>query len=179
MLRHTRLVPVPRPRSAVVRRVSSVPPVQVAVVGAGAAGLYASELLRDRALSSSTPRALHVDVFERWPVPFGLIRFGVAADHPDVKRIEKRFAELFTTAARPRENVLFRFAGNVAIGRDVSLTRLLRHYDAVLLAHGAESDRHLGISGERTRGVFSAREFVAWCNSLPDDHTRAIAVLLS
>lgn len=170
---------LPHRRLTTATPTSGPPSTRLCVVGAGAAGLYACELLRDRAAASQRP--VRVDVLERWPVPFGLVRFGVAPDHPEVKRIESRFAELFAPPSTPSsEYAHFRFLGNVVVGRDVSLGELQRYYDAVLLAHGADTERMLGVPGEdEVRGVFSARDFVAWCNALPDERTRHLAAELA
>ncbi len=99
---------------------------KICIVGAGAAGFYACELLRDCAERDHIP--LHVDVVERWPVPFGLIRFGVAPDHPEVKRLENRFATLMEPddPVNKKACVTFRFAGNVTIG--ISSPRLPAPY---------------------------------------------------
>src|SRR5690242_12956878 len=101
---------------------------KVAVVGSGPAGFYAAD-----ALLKGTP-ASSVDLFERLPVPFGLVRYGVAPDHQSIKRVQVAFER---TAANPA----FRFFGNVEIGRDVSVDELLRGYNAVLFATGAALDR--------------------------------------
>ncbi|XP_044721966.1 uncharacterized protein HRG_04881 [Hirsutella rhossiliensis] len=111
-----------------------------------------------------------VDMYEALPVPFGLVRYGVAPDHPEVKNCQGRFEEI---AASPN----FRFIGNVSVGRSghsaehctVQLETLMRHYDSILLAYGASEDRQLGIPGEATLGsVYSARQFVGWYNGFPD-----------
>ncbi|KAL9063323.1 MAG: hypothetical protein Q9157_008302 [Trypethelium eluteriae] len=102
-----------------------------------------------------------VDMYEKLPAPFGLVRYGVAPDHPEVKNCEEKFEEV---AASPR----FNFIGNVAIGEDVSLASLRLHYDAILFAYGASEDRELEIPGEKLKGVYSARAFVGWYNGLPE-----------
>lgn len=127
----------------------------VAVVGAGPAGIYFVDRLR-RFVSGS----IRIDLFERLPTPFGLVRSGVAPDHPDTKNVVKKF-----TAVCNSDGV--RFLGNVAVGRDVSVPELQQCYNAVVLAHGAEDDRQLGIENENCRGVLSAREFVNWYNGHP------------
>nr|CAD7203301.1 unnamed protein product [Timema douglasi] len=103
-----------------------------------------------------------VDIYESMPVPFGLVRFGVAPDHPEVKNVINTFTK---TARNP--NV--RFIGNVSIGRDVSLDELRHAYHAVLLTYGADQDRALDIPGENLGNVISARRFVGWYNGLPWD----------
>uniref|UniRef100_S4R8W6 NADPH:adrenodoxin oxidoreductase, mitochondrial n=1 Tax=Petromyzon marinus TaxID=7757 RepID=S4R8W6_PETMA len=105
-------------------------------------------------------QAVRVDMFERLPVPFGLVRFGVAPDHPEVKNV----INTFTQTARSER---FRFLGNVTVGRDVSVEELRHAYHAIVLSYGAEDDRALGIPGEDLRGVYSARDFVGWYNGLP------------
>jgi ferredoxin--NADP+ reductase len=127
----------------------------VAIVGSGPAGFYAAE-----ALQKSAP-GVSIDLFERLPTPFGLVRGGVAPDHPKIKSVTRVFERI---ASHPG----FRFFGNVQIGRDITATELREHYDAVLYAVGAESDRHLGIPGEHLPGSHAATELVAWYNGHPD-----------
>src|SRR6185369_12428770 len=130
-------------------------PLRVAVVGSGPAGFYAAGAL----LASDLP--VEVDMFERLPTPWGLVRLGVAPDHPNIKAVSRAFEK---TAARPG----FRFFGNVEIGRDVSHEDLLRLYDAVVYSVGAQTDRRLGIPGEDLPGSWPATAFVAWYNGHPD-----------
>jgi ferredoxin--NADP+ reductase len=126
----------------------------VAIVGSGPAGFYgAEELLRHVNVS--------VDMIDRLPTPFGLVRAGIAPDHQKTKLVVRSFER---TAAHPR----FRFFGNLEIGRVASVEELLRFYDAVIFAHGAAAGRRLGIPGEDKRGVFSAHQFVGWYNGHPD-----------
>jgi adrenodoxin-NADP+ reductase len=101
-----------------------------------------------------------VDMYEQLPVPYGLVRFGVAPDHPEVKNCEDTFEEV---AQSPR----FNYIGNVKVGHDIDLAAMKPHYDAILFSYGASYDRKLGIPGEDLPGVFSAREFVGWYNGLP------------
>jgi ferredoxin--NADP+ reductase len=129
---------------------------RVAIVGSGPAGFY----LTDYLLRNADPR-LSVDVFERLPVPFGLVRFGVAPDHQSIKRTSLVFHR---TAQQPG----FRFIGNVEVGSAVSVAELLAHYHAVVLAYGAAHDKRLGIPGEDLRGSFAATAFVGWYNGHPD-----------
>ena len=129
---------------------------RVAVVGSGPAGFYATEhLLRNE------EHEFEVDVFDRLPTPFGLVRAGVAPDHPKIKSVIRVYEK---TAARDG----FRFFGNVEVGRDVSAPELAAHYNAVVYAYGAPTDRHLGIPGEDLPGSHAATEFVAWYNAHPD-----------
>jgi ferredoxin/flavodoxin---NADP+ reductase len=129
---------------------------RVAVIGAGPAGFYAAEHL----LTSATP-IVHVDMFDRLPTPWGLVRAGVAPDHPMIKSVSSQFVEI---AAHPR----YRFFGNIELGRDVSREDLLSRYDAVLYSIGARSERRLGIAGEDLPGSLAASDFVAWYNGHPD-----------
>jgi ferredoxin--NADP+ reductase len=128
---------------------------KVAVVGSGPAGFYAADALLRGTPSSS------VDLFERLPVPFGLVRYGVAPDHQTIKRVQVAFER---TAAQPG----FRFFGNVEVGRDVSVEELLSGYHAVLFATGAALDRRLEIPGEDLEGSYAATSFVGWYNGHPD-----------
>jgi ferredoxin--NADP+ reductase len=131
-------------------------PLSVAVVGSGPSGAYCARLLSDDGSLDA-----RVDVYESLPAPYGLVRYGVAPDHPKIKSIMTSLAEIF-------ENPRVRFVGNVLVGSDVSLDDLRRHYDAVILAYGASVDRRLGITGEELPGVFSATDFVAWYSGHPD-----------
>src|SRR6266487_3857830 len=130
-------------------------PVRVAVVGSGPAGFYAAGALLDAELG------IEVDMIERLPTPWGLVRLGVAPDHPKLKSVSRAFERI---AEKPG----FRFFGNVETGRDLSHTDLLELYDAVVYAFGAQTDRRLGIPGEDLPGSWSATEFVAWYNGHPD-----------
>lgn len=102
-----------------------------------------------------------VDMYEHLPVPYGLVRFGVAPDHPEVKNCQEKFEEV---ASSPR----FKFIGNVDVGHDIPLPSLKPHYDAILFAYGASKDKKLKIPGEDLEGVYSARAFVGWYNGLPE-----------
>lgn len=129
-------------------------PVRIAVVGSGPAGFYAAgHLLRES--------DVEVDMFERLPTPHGLVRSGVAPDHPKIKTVTRVYEK---TAAHPR----FRFFGNVELGRDVSGDELREHYHAVVYAVGAAADRPLGIPGEGLPGSWAATDFVGWYNGHPD-----------
>ncbi|XP_033743917.1 NADPH:adrenodoxin oxidoreductase, mitochondrial-like isoform X2 [Pecten maximus] len=141
-------------RQCVTVPTSSVP--HVCVVGSGPAGFYtAQQLLK------GNPDIV-VDIYEKLPVPFGLVRFGVAPDHPEVKNVINTFTK---TAQSERCS----FIGNVEVGRDVTLQQLRKAYSAVVLAYGADDDRTLGIPGEELNNVISARSFVGWFNGLPQD----------
>jgi ferredoxin--NADP+ reductase len=131
-------------------------PVRVAIVGSGPAGFYAAEhLLRQEDV------AVEVDMFDRLPTPYGLVRAGVAPDHPKIKSVIRVYEK---TAARPG----FRFFGNVEVGKDISADELRERYHAVLFSYGTSVDRHLGIPGEDLPGSHSATEFVNWYNAHPD-----------
>jgi len=129
---------------------------RVAVVGSGPAAFYAAGHL----LASEEPRA-EVDLIERLPTPWGLVRLGVAPDHPNLKTVSRAFEKI---AQRPG----FRFLGNVEVGRDVTHDELAARYDAVVYAVGSQTDRRLGIPGEDLPGSWAATELVAWYNGHPD-----------
>jgi ferredoxin/flavodoxin---NADP+ reductase len=131
------------------------PPLRVAVVGSGPAGFYAAGALLD----ADVP--FEVDMIERLPTPWGLVRLGVAPDHPKLKTVSRAFERI---ALKPG----FRFFGNVEVGRDLTHHDLTQLYDAVIYAFGAQSDRRLGIPGEELPGSWSATELVAWYNGHPD-----------
>jgi ferredoxin--NADP+ reductase len=128
---------------------------RVAVVGSGPAGFYAAG-----ALLAADPPA-EVDMIERLPTPWGLVRLGVAPDHPKLKTVSRAFERI---ADQPG----FRFLGNVEVGSDLHHEDLVRLYDAVIYAVGAQTDRRLGIPGEDLPGSWAATEFVAWYNGHPD-----------
>jgi len=135
---------------------SEQPPIRIAVIGSGPAGFYAAgHLLRGSAES------VEVDMFERLPTPWGLVRSGVAPDHPKIKSVTRVYEK---TAAHPR----FRYFGNVTFGEHVSRGDMLEHYHAVVYATGSPSDRPLGIPGEELPGSHAATEFVGWYNGHPD-----------
>jgi ferredoxin--NADP+ reductase len=128
---------------------------RVAVVGSGPAGFYAAGAL----LSADPP--VEVDMLDRLPTPWGLVRVGVAPDHPKLKTVSRAFERI---AEQPG----YRFLGNVELGRDIHPADLVRLYDAVIYAVGAQTDRKLGIPGEDLPGSWAATEFVAWYNGHPD-----------
>jgi ferredoxin--NADP+ reductase len=134
---------------------SSERPLRVAIIGSGPAGFYAVSALFSAQISVT------VDLFERLPTPFGLVRAGVAPDHPKTKSILRVFDKLAN-----REG--FSFWGNVHVGRDVSLDELRAHYDAIIFATGVEIPLELGIPGEGLMGCHAADEFVGWYNGHPD-----------
>ena len=126
---------------------------RVAVVGAGPAGLYAAEAL--------VKGGVQVDVIDRLPTPYGLVRYGVAPDHKSIKAIAKYLQRVL-------EGPGVRFFGCVELGRDVTREELLSCYDAVIYSTGAMVDRHLGIPGEDLPGSIAATDFVNWYCGHPD-----------
>jgi ferredoxin/flavodoxin---NADP+ reductase len=136
---------------------------RIAIVGSGPAGFYAAEHLLKQSPANDSDQGLpvEVDMYDRLPTPFGLVRAGVAPDHPKIKSVIRVYEK---TAAREG----FRFFGGVEIGKHVSATELAEHYDAVIYAYGTATDRALGIPGEELPGSHAATEFVAWYNAHPD-----------
>ena len=135
---------------------SAAQPLRVAVFGSGPAGFYAcEELLRQDAVT------VRVDLFDRLPTPYGLVRGGVAPDHQKIKSVIRLYER---TAARPG----FRFFGNVSFGTDLTLADVLAHYHQAIFSTGAETDRRMGIPGEDLAGSFPATVFVGWYNGHPD-----------
>jgi NADPH-dependent glutamate synthase beta subunit-like oxidoreductase len=130
-------------------------PLRVAIVGSGPSGFYAAEALLQ------SEHATEVDILERLPVPYGLVRYGVAPDHPRLKDVADTYAEI---ARHPR----FSFIGNVSFGKDFTLKELADCYHAVIFATGAAADRKLGIPGEDIQGSHAATSFVGWYNGHPD-----------
>jgi len=143
-----------------------------AVVGSGPAGFYTAE-----ALEKAYGDQARIDILDRYPVPYGLIRFGVAPDHQSLKAVSKRYDKVAESAGVD-------FIGNVTVGADISVADLLDLYDAVILATGAPHDRKLGIPGEDLPGVIGSAEFVGWYNGHPEfadldpflDGTHAVVV---
>ena len=127
-----------------------------AIVGSGPAGFYTAEAL-EKAYGDSA----RIDILDRYPVPYGLIRFGVAPDHQSLKAVSKRYDKVAESAGVD-------FIGNVTVGADVSVAELLDLYDAVILATGAPHDRKLGVPGEDLPGVVGSAEFVGWYNGHPE-----------
>jgi ferredoxin/flavodoxin---NADP+ reductase len=134
-------------------------PVCVAIVGSGPSGFYAAEALL------KAPLKVHVDMIERLPVPFGLVRYGVAPDHPKLKLPAQVFDKIAQTPG-------FRFFGNVTVGRDITVEQLQSTHHAILFAYGAETDRALELDGEDLPGSHTATEFVGWYNGHPDYRDR-------
>ncbi|MGH8246040.1 MAG: FAD-dependent oxidoreductase, partial [Gammaproteobacteria bacterium] len=135
-------------------------PLRVAVIGSGPSGFYAAEAL----LKSG--KAVKLDMFERLPVPYGLVRSGVAPDHPKLKQVIEVYAGI-------AEFPDFNFIGNVTVGRDISVEELRVSHHAVIIACGAEADRSLGVPGEQLPGSHTATEFVGWYNGHPDYRDRS------
>eukprot|EP00124_Ichthyophonus_hoferi_P000367 Ihof_evm6s13 gene=Ihof_evmTU6s13 len=132
-----------------------VHPLKICIVGSGPSGFFTAQRLLRR-----NPTVL-IDLLDRLPVPFGLVRFGVAPDHPEVKNV----INIFNKVA---ESNNVRFLGNVDVGKDIRLASLRKKYAAVVLAYGADKDRTLDIAGENLNGVHAARSFVGWYNGHPD-----------
>src|SRR3954471_623754 len=128
----------------------------VAIIGSGPAGYYTAE-----ALQKLYGEAAQIDMIDRLPVPYGLIRSGVAPDHQSIKAVSRRYEK---TALSPNT----RFVGHVTIGQDVSIDELKSLYDAIILATGAPHDRSLGIPGSDLPGVVGSAAFVGWYNGHPD-----------
>jgi len=128
----------------------------IAIVGSGPAGYYAAE-----ACQKQFGDAVRIDILDRLPVPFGLIRSGVAPDHQSIKAVARRYEAVALT-----DNV--RFVGKLSVGRDIGIAELTDLYDAVILATGAPADRPLGIPGEALPGVIGSAAFVGWYNGHPD-----------
>ena len=141
-------------------------PLRVAVVGAGPAGIYAAD-----ALTRQDAVPVAVDLIDRLPTPFGLVRHGIAPDHPKMRAIRD-------TLHRFLDHPMVRFVGNVDVGADISLEELRRHVDAVIYTYGAALDRQLGIEGELLPGSLAATDLVAWYTGHPDaDRARVEAAL--
>jgi len=134
---------------------------QVAVIGSGPAGLYTAEALIKQSAALDEPRAIRVDVLDRLPTPYGLVRYGVAPDHKSIKSIAEYLRNVL-------EHEGVHFIGGVHLGDDISREDLLAVYDAVVYATGAMRDRHLGIPGEDLPGSIAATDFVNWYCGHPD-----------
>ena len=139
-------------------------PTRVAIFGAGPSGLFLAD-----ALLKANPGPLSIDIIDRLPAPYGLVRYGVAPDHPKIKSVINTFVKTF-------DDERVRFLGNVAFGVDLMLEDVQRHYDVAAYTVGAAVDRMLGIPGENLHGNFSSTEFVAWYSGHPDQHGRTIAL---
>lgn len=134
-------------------------PMRVAVVGSGPSGFYATDALLTSLIK------VKVDMYDRLPAPYGLVRYGVAPDHPKIKNVIKIYEK---TAA----NGQFSFFGNVTVGKDISIKELFKFYEAILFSCGAQTDRKLDIPGEELPGSYTATEFVAWYNGHPEYRDR-------
>jgi len=135
-----------------------LPTFKIAIVGAGPAGYFAAQALQNLA---GEDRVFEIDMIERLPTPWGLVRSGVAPDHPKIKTVSKVFEKI---AAQET----FRLFANVEIGSDISIAQLQEKYDAVIIATGSSQGKTLGIPGENLRGSLSAATFVPWYNAHPD-----------
>ncbi|CAM9354694.1 unnamed protein product [Ectocarpus sp. 13 AM-2016] len=139
--------------------VSAGLPLRVCVVGSGPAGFYVTKYLLKA--KSELGCEVVIDIVDRLPTPYGLVRFGVAPDHPEVKAVQNDFDQVASDAR-------VSFFGNVCFGKDVSAAQLSELYDVVVLAYGASGDRELTVPGADLEGVFAARAFVSWYNGHPD-----------
>jgi len=139
---------------------SETNPLIVAVVGSGPSGFYATEALIKSDLD------VRINLFERLPVPYGLVRSGVAPDHPKLKQAINVYAKI-------AESQAFNYIGNVTVGTDISVDELKRTHHAVIFTCGAETDKKLGIAGEDLPGSYTATEFVGWYNGHPDYRDRS------
>jgi len=146
-------------------------PLRVAIVGSGPSGFYAAESIFKLDIK------VKVDMFDRLPSPYGLVRYGVAPDHPKIKNVIKVYEKL---PERPD----FGFIGNVMVGVTISIADMRRFYDAIIIAIGAETDKKLGIAGEDLPGSHASTQFVGWYNGHPDyqklkfDLSKEIAVVI-
>ena len=135
-----------------------MPHYKIAIVGAGPAGYFAAQALQN---SQSDELTFSIDMIERLPTPWGLVRSGVAPDHPKIKTVAKVFEKI---AVEPN----FRLFGNVELGKDIQTKDLVERYDAVIMATGSAIGKKLGIPGEQLANSISAAEFVPWYNGHPD-----------
>lgn len=134
---------------------SAYQPLRVAIIGSGPSAFYAADHLQKQVAN------VEIDMFERLPTPHGLVRGGVAPDHPRIKNVTRVYDKI---AEQPN----FRFFGHVEFGRDLTLADMRQHYHAVIYAVGAQTDRQLGVPGEDLIGSHAATEFVGWYNAHPD-----------
>jgi len=135
-----------------------LPTFKIAIVGAGPAGYFAAQALQNLA---NADRVFEIDMIERLPTPWGLVRSGVAPDHPKIKTVSKVFEKIASQET-------FRLFANVEVGDDVTIAQLKDRYDAVIIATGTSIGKTLGIPGENLRGSLSAANFVPWYNAHPD-----------
>ena len=138
-------------------------PVRVAVVGSGPAGIYASDLLVKSDLD------VQIDLFEKMPTPFGLIRYGVAPDHPRIKGIVQSLHNVM-------EKEEIRFLGNIEVGKDITVEEMRDYYDAIIFATGATADKRMGIPGEDLKGNHGAGEFVGFYDGNPISNAIGISL---
>ena len=131
-------------------------PLRVAIVGSGPSGMYAAD-----ALLSQEQIPVLVDVIDRLPTPFGLVRYGVAPDHLSIRSVRDTLDKVFDKPG-------IRFIGNIEVGNDLTVDRMREYYDAVILTYGASRDRALGIPGEELPGSIAATDFVNWYTGHPD-----------
>lgn len=134
-------------------------PLRVAIVGSGPSGFYAAEAL------FKSKKQVQVDMFDRLPTPYGLVRGGVAPDHQKIKNVIRVYEKIAKSEG-------FAFLGHVTVGRDILVDELRKHYDAVIFTCGAETDRRLDVPGEDLKGSHTATEFVGWYNGHPDYRDR-------
>ncbi|UXW85729.1 FAD-dependent oxidoreductase [Microbacterium azadirachtae] len=143
-------------------------PLRVAIVGAGPAGIYAGNILTNALAAREDGSSVEIDLFESLPAPYGLIRYGVAPDHPRIKGIVNSLHEMLDARAEGADRRVIRFLGNVEVGRDVSIDELQARYHAVILATGAIRDAALRIPGVDLPGSHGAADFVSWFDGHPD-----------
>ena len=138
---------------------------RLAIIGSGPAAFYTASRIQTLLPYSK------IDIYERLPTPFGLVRYGVAPDHPEVRHCETKLDEVAAHKLPLGQGSGFEFVGNVRVGQDVTLQEMRQCYDGIVLAYGASQDRELGIRGEILSGVSSGRAFVGWYNGLPEFRT--------
>lgn len=140
-------------------------PARIAIVGAGPSGLYAAD-----ALLTQDDLPVSIDIIDKLPTPFGLVRYGVAPDHLSIRSVRDTLDKIL-------EAPQVRFLGNVEVGRDLTLQDLRRHYDAIILTYGASRDRQIGIPGEDLEGSIAATDLVNWYTGHPDTSPDAFDAL--
>jgi ferredoxin--NADP+ reductase len=157
-----------------VRGVRNLKRYRILIVGAGPSGYFAAQALQNAKIDG---KRFAIDMIERLPTPWGLVRSGVAPDHPKIKSVSKVFEKIAAQEG-------FRLVGNVELGRDISLAELEKIYDAVIIATGSTVGRKLGIPGEELANSISAADFVPWYNAHPEyknlevDFTNLVAVVI-
>ena len=130
---------------------------RVAIIGGGPSGFYAANSLFKSDL------IIQVDMFEKLPTPYGLLRGGVAPDHQKMKSLASYYEKIAI-----KNEYKFNYFGNIEVWKDISVEELHSYYDALIFSYGSESDKSLGIEGENLQGSYSAREFVGWYNGHPE-----------